>query len=65
MWFNFALPSIKVNSVHEACAKCSAVHLLKFEILETTCKNKKKHQNAKSICEKLKTFSYDLKDYKF
>ena len=25
----------------------------------------KKHQNAKSICEKLKTFSYDLKDYKF
>ena len=26
----------KVNSVQEACAKCFAVHLLKFEILQTT-----------------------------
>ena len=25
----------KVNSVQEACAKCSAVHILKFEILQT------------------------------
>ena len=26
----------KVNSVQEACSKCFAVHLLKFEILQTT-----------------------------
>ena len=26
---------IKVNSVQEACAKCFAVHILKFEILQT------------------------------
>ena len=26
----------KVNSVQEACAKCFAVHLLKFEILQVT-----------------------------
>ena len=32
----------KVNSVQEACAKCFAVHLLKFEILQTTWKNKTK-----------------------
>ena len=44
----------KVNSVQEVCAKCFAVHLLKFEIVQTTWKNKK-HQNAKSIGEKLKT----------
>ena len=36
----------KVNSVHEACAKCFAVHLLKFEILQTTGKTRHKHQNA-------------------
>ena len=67
--------SDKVNSVQEAWAKCFAVHLLKFEILQTTCKTKqKKHQNAKYICEKLKTkglmffvsfFSCDLQDFKF
>ena len=37
------LPNIltnKVNSVQEACAKCFAVHLLKFEILQTTWKMK-------------------------
>ena len=28
----------KVNSVQEAFAKCFAVHILKFEILETTQK---------------------------
>ena len=33
----------KVNSVQEACAKCFAVHLLKFEILQTTRKNKTKN----------------------
>ena len=32
--------SDKVNSVQEACAKCFAVHTLKFEILQTTWKNK-------------------------
>ena len=29
---------IKVNSVQEACAKCFAVHMLKFEILQITWK---------------------------
>ena len=33
----------KVNSVQEACAKCFAVHLLKFEILQTTWRNKTKN----------------------
>ena len=48
----------KVNSVQEACTKCFAVHILKFEILQTTWKNKtKKHQNARFIGEKLKTKS--------
>ena len=45
----FTAPSIaKVNSLQEACAKFFAVHILKFEILQTTWKNKKqnkKHQN--------------------
>ena len=45
----------KVNSVQEACAKCFAAHLSKFEILQTKWKKNKKHQNAKSIGEKLKT----------
>ena len=31
---------VKVNSVPEACAKCFAVHILKFEILQTTWKHK-------------------------
>ena len=42
------------SGTQEAGTKCFAVHLLKFEILQTTWKNKK-HQNAKSIGEKLKT----------
>ena len=57
-------PFSKVNSVQEACAKIFAVHIQKFEILQTIWKNKK-HQNAKSICEKQKTFSYDLQEFKF
>ena len=32
----------KVNSVQEACTKCFVVHTLKFEILQTTLKNKTK-----------------------
>ena len=32
----------KVNSVQEACAKCFAVHISKFEILQTTWKSKTK-----------------------
>ena len=32
----------KVNLVQEACAKCFAVHILKFEILQNTWKNKTK-----------------------
>ena len=35
----------KVNSVQEACAKCFAVHILKFEILQITWKKwNKEHQ---------------------
>ena len=45
----------KVNSVQEACAKCFAVHLLKFEILQTIWENETKCQNAESIGKKLKT----------
>ena len=66
---------IKVNSVQEACAKCFAVQILKFDILQTTWKKQhKKHQNAKSIDEKMKTkglmffvsfFACDLQDFKF
>ena len=37
----------KVNSVEEACAKCFAVHILEFEILQITWKNKTK--NIKSL----------------
>ena len=33
---------IKVNSLQEACAKCFVVHLLKFEISQTTWENKTK-----------------------
>ena len=64
----------KVNSVQEAFAKCFVVHLLKFEILQTTYKTKQKHQNAKSIGKKMKNkglmffvsfFSCDLQDFKF
>ena len=61
--------------MQEACAKFVAVHILKFEILQTTWKSKtKNHQNNKSIGEKLKTkglmffasiFSCDLQDFKF
>ena len=65
----------KGNSVQEACAKCFAVHILKFEIFQTTWKKQnKKHQNDRFIDEKLKTkslmffvsfVSCDLQDFKF
>ena len=32
---------VKVNSVQEACIKCFAVHILKFEILQTTLTKQK------------------------
>ena len=39
-WFityqGFSAKVLIVNSVQEACAKCFGVHLLKFEILQTT-----------------------------
>ena len=36
----------KVNSVQEACTKCFAVHLLKFEIMQITWKKlNKEHQS--------------------
>ena len=34
---------VKVNSVQEACNKCFAVHILKFEILQITWKNEIKN----------------------
>ena len=34
--------SVKVNSVQEACPKCVAVHVLKFEILQNIRKTKQK-----------------------
>ena len=64
----------KVNSVQEACAKCFAVHILKFEILQTTWKTKQKHWNTRFIGEIMKTkslmifvkfFSCDWQDFKF
>ena len=45
----------KVKSVQEACAKCFAVHILKFEILKSHEKQNKKHQNARFIDKKLKS----------
>ena len=39
------LAKCKVNSVQEACAKCFAVHMLKFEILQIKWKKRnKEHQ---------------------
>ena len=43
----------KVNSVQEACAKYFAVHLLKFEILQATWKNKTKSWNSKKVTKSL------------
>ena len=40
---NKIIKCIKVNSVQEACAKCFAVHILKFEILQIIWKNKTKN----------------------
>ena len=42
---DFSCECDKVNSVQEACAKCFAAHNLKFEILQTTWKNKTKNIN--------------------
>ena len=66
----------KVNSVQEACTKCFAVGLLKFEILQTTWRNKAK--NIKMLNLLVKNwkvrvwcslfhffFSCDLIDFKF
>ena len=36
-------PNCSVNSVQEACDKCFEVHILKFEILQTTWRNKTKN----------------------
>ena len=33
---------LQVNSVQDACAKCFAVHILKFEVLQTAWKTKQK-----------------------
>ena len=65
----------KVNTVQEACAKCFAVHLLKFEILQTTWKNKTKNIKMLNLlvknwklrvwCSLFHFFSCDLQDFKF
>ena len=51
------LVTTKVNSVQEACAKCFAVHILKFEILQTTWKDKTKNIKMLDLLssEKLKS----------
>ena len=41
--------SIKVNSVQEACAKCFAVHIIKFEILQITDKEMIKERQTHSF----------------
>ena len=65
----------KVNSVQEACAKCFVVHILKFEILQTTWKNKTKNIKMLDLLVKnwklrvwrsfFSFFSCDLQDFKF
>ena len=45
----------KVNSIQEACAKCFAVHKLRFEILQTTWKNN---------TENIKTLEVLMKNWK-
>ena len=45
----FFAKNIKVNSVKEACAKCFAVHILKFEILKTTWKKWNKEYQTLSF----------------
>ena len=40
---NFSGTNGKVNSVQEACTKCFAVHMLKFEILQIIRQNKTKN----------------------
>ena len=42
-WALHGLLFHKVNSVQEACAKCFAVQVLKFEILQITWKNETKN----------------------
>ena len=67
---------IKVNSVQEACVKCFAVHILKFEILQTTWKNKTKNIKMLDLLMKnwklrdwcvlfVSFFQCDLQDFKF
>ena len=48
-WIRKLFFTAKVNSVQEACAKCLAVHISKFEILQTTWKNKTKTKNIKIL----------------
>ena len=51
------LAKIKVNSVHEACAKCFVVHMMKLEILQIAWKRgNKKHQTNR--------FQFSLIDFR-
>ena len=43
---NWKCPDAKVNSVQEACARCFAVHILEFEILEITKKIKQRTSDS-------------------
>ena len=44
--FETMIMGCKVDSVKEACAKCFAVHILKFEIFQTTWKAKQKNSKC-------------------
>ena len=55
----------KVNSVQEACAKCFAVHILKFEILQITRKKWNKEHQTLSVNVFCFVFSCGLQDFKF
>ena len=46
IWLPLIKPIFKVSSVQEPCAKCFAVHILKFEILQTTGKIKQNSSEA-------------------
>ena len=59
----------KVNSVQEVCAKCFAVHILKFEVLQMTWKNALdpyfsifRQYNFDDLCF---VYSCGLQDFKF
>ena len=78
--YNFSIATqisafFKVHSVQKACTKCFVIHLLKFEILQTTWKNVMKNIKMKNLLLKnwklrvwfslFNFFLCDLQDFKF